>query len=89
MEKDYREIVNLDFRQGKRIVSFLERPDQFCCLSSRLLNAYWRYGTRWLKLTTRIQQVPTFRTSGFVPSLSYVSLWRVQKKRYLYFLSES
>jgi len=74
MEIDYREVVNLDFRQGKGIVSSLERPEQLCCLPSRLLNAYRRYITRWLKLTTRLRQVSRFRTCGFVPPLPCMSL---------------
>ena len=89
METDYREIVNHDFRQGKGFVSSLERPDQSCCLASRLLNACRRHSSRWLKLATRLQQVSRFRTCGFVPPFPCMSLWRVQKKRYFYFLSQS
>jgi len=83
MEIDYREIVNLDFWQGKGIVSSLERPDQLCCLPSRLLNAYRRYSTRWLKLTTRLQQVSRFRTCVFVPPLR-VCLYGVSRRNVIF-----
>jgi hypothetical protein len=85
METDYREIVFIDFRQGKRIVSHLKHQDQSFCLPSLLLNAYRRQITRGLKLTTRLQQVPRFSTCGSVPPPPVCLYWRVQDKCYLYF----
>jgi hypothetical protein len=74
MEADYRGIVILDFRQGKRIISYLKRQAQFFCLPSLQLNDYRRQITRGLKLTTRLQKVPRLSTCRSVRPLLCMSL---------------